>query len=85
MEEEGAKIVPIAHSDDKLTAVLAITAAGEYLPPQLFYQRKKPKCYPRVSFPVGWDVWHSDNNWLNEITMKHYVDNIIVPFVTQYR
>ena len=40
--EKGAKIVPIAHSDDKrqLTAVLAITAADEYLPPQLLYQGK---------------------------------------------
>ena len=52
MEKEGAKIVPIAHSDDKrqLTAVLAITAAGDYLPPQLLYQRKTPKCHPQVSF-----------------------------------
>ena len=40
--EKGAKIVPIAHSDDKrqLTAVLAITAADENLPPQLLYQGK---------------------------------------------
>ena len=87
MEKEGAKIVPIAHSDDKrqLTAVLAITAAGEYLPPQLLYQGKTPKCHPQVSFPAGWDVWHSHNHWSNEITMKRYIDNIIVPFVTQKR
>ena len=40
MEKECAKIVPIVHSDDKrqLTAVLAITVAGEYLPQQLLYQ-----------------------------------------------
>ena len=45
MEKEGAKTVPIVHSDGKrqLTAVLAITAAGEYLPPQLLYQEKTPK------------------------------------------
>ena len=45
MEKEGAKIVPIAHNDDKrqLTAVLAITTAGDYLAPQLLYQGKTPK------------------------------------------
>ena len=65
MEKERTKIVPIAHSDDKrqLTAVLAITAAGEYLPPQLLYQGKTPKCHPQVSFLTGWDVWHSENHW----------------------
>ena len=87
MEKKGAKIVLIAHSDDKrqLTAVLAITAAGDYLPPQLLYQGKTPKCHPQVSFPAGWDVWHSHNHWSNAITMKCYIDNIIVPFVTQKR
>lgn len=87
MEKEGAKIVSIAHSDDKrqLTAVLAITASGEYLPPQLLYQGKTPKCHPQVLFPTGWDVWHSENHWSNEITMRRYIDNIIVPFVIKKR
>ena len=87
MEKEGAKVVPIAHSDDKwqLTAVLAITAGGEYLPSQLLYQGKMPKCHPQISFPAGWDVWHSVNHWSNEITMRRYIDNIIVPFVIKWR
>ena len=87
MEKEGAKIVSIAHSDDKrqLTAVLAITAAGDYLPTQLLYQGKTPKCHPQISFPSGWDVWHSENHWSNELTMKRYIDKIIVPFVTKKR
>ena len=87
MEKEGAKTVPIAYSDDKrqLTAVLAITAAGEYLPPQLLYQGKTPKCHPQVSFPEGWDIWHSENHWSNEIMMKCYINKIIVPFVAQKR
>ena len=62
MEKEGAKTVSIAHSDDKrqLTAVLAITAASDYLPTQLLYQGKTPKSHPQVSFRPGWDVWHSE-------------------------
>ena len=48
MEKEGTQTVPIVYSD-----VLAITAAGDYLPPQLLYQGKTPK---PISFPEGWDV-----------------------------
>ena len=87
MEKYCAKTVPVAHSNNKrqLTAVLAIIAAGEYLPPQLLYQEKTPKCHPHVSFPAGWNVWHSHNHWLNEITMKYCIDIIIVPFATRKR
>ena len=74
MEKEGVQTVPIAHahSHDKrqLTAVLVITAAGDYLPPQLPYQGKTPKCHPNVAFLDDWDVWHSGNHWSNETTMK---------------
>ena len=86
-EKEGTNIVPIAHSDDKrqLTAVLAITAAGDYLLPQLLYQGKTPKCHPQVGFPDGWDVWYSENHWSNEITMKQYIDKVIVPFFSEKR
>lgn len=87
MEKEGVQIVPFAHSDDKrqLTAVLVITASGDYLPPQLLYQGKTPKCHPQISFLPGWDVWHLENHWSNETTMKQYIDKIIVSFVTQKR
>ena len=41
---------------------------------------------PPTSFlSTGWDVWHLHNHWSNEITMELYIDNIIVPFVTQKR
>jgi len=87
MEKERTNIVPIAHSDDKqqLTAVLATTAAGDYLPPQLLYQGKTSKCHPQVGFPDGWDVWHSENHWSNEITMKCYIEKVIILFVNEKR
>ena len=87
MDKKGAQTVPISHSDDKrqLTAVLAVTAAGDYLPPQLLYQGKTLRCHPQVAFSDGWDVWHSENHWSNEITMKRYIDKVIVPFVMEKR
>jgi len=85
MEKEGAQTVPTAHSNDKrqLTAVLAVTAAGDYLPLQLFYQGKTPKCHPQVVFLDGWDAWHSENYWSNQITMKCYIDKVIVALISR--
>ena len=87
MHRAGEKVIPIAHSDDKqqITAVLAATLTGEYLPPQIIYKGKTPRCHPKVSFPQGWDVWHSDNHWSNEKTMKRCIEKIVVPFISQKR
>ena len=84
MHRYKEKIIPIANSDDKrqITAVLAITLTGEFLPPQMIYQGKTPRCHPKVPFPKEWDVWHSANHWSTEVTMKRYIEKIIVPFVS---
>ena len=87
MHRAGEKVVPITNSDDKrqITAVVAASMTGEYLPPQLIYTGKTNRCHPRVSAPAGWDIWHSHNHWSNEDTMKRYVEKIIVPFVARKR
>ena len=35
--------------------------------------------------PSGWDLWHSDNHWSNEETMKWYVEKIVVPYLEAKR
>ena len=87
MHQAGEKLIPIANSDDKrqITAVLAASMTGEYLPPQLIYQGKTNRCHPQVPIPEGWDIWHSDNHWSNEETMKRYIEKIVIPFITQKR
>ena len=54
MAEEGSKRVEIAGKDDKrqLTAVLAGSMSGKFLPPQLIYQGKAMRCLPRYDFPA---------------------------------
>ena len=49
MEKEGASRISIANADDKrqLTVVLVVTAASEYLAPQLVHKRKTTKCHPQ--------------------------------------
>ena len=87
MHQAGEKVIPITNSDDKrqITAVFAATLSSEYLPPQFIYKGKTERCHPQVHFPKGWDIWHSDNHWSNESTMKRYIEKIIVPFVTKKR
>ena len=87
MHHAKAKVIPIAHSDDKrqITAVLAASLIGEYLSPQLIYKGKTERCHPKVAVPDGWDAWHSDNHWSTEAAMKRYIEKIIVPFVTHKR
>jgi len=87
MHRAGAKVIPISNCDDKrqITAVLAASITEEYLAPQLISQGKTNRCHPKVAFPQGWDVWHSENHWSNEDTMVHYIEKVVVPFFAQKR
>ena len=84
MEKEGTQIAPIAHSDDKrqLTAVLAITASGDYLSPQ---RERHPSAIHRFHFHQVGMCGTQRTIWSSEITMKRYIDKIIIPFVAQKR
>lgn len=87
MEQEGTRIVEIAGKDDKrqITAVLASTMSGDLLPLQLVYQGKTPHCLPQVEFPTKWHITYTENHWCNQVTMKEYINNIILPYVKQKR
>lgn len=87
MHEAKAKVIPITNSDDKwqITAVLATTMTGRYLPAQLIFKGKTPRCHPTLEVPHGWDLWHSCNHWSTEETMVRYLMKIIFPFVTRRR
>ena len=87
MAMEGLKKVAIAGIDDKrqITLVLAATMSGKLLPCQLVYQGKTKACLPSVTFPSDWDVTFSPNHWCNEITMEHYIQHIICPYIQDTR
>jgi hypothetical protein len=50
LASEGSKQVPLKGLDDKkqITVLLAITMAGDMLPPQLLYTGKTPQCHPSI-------------------------------------
>lgn len=85
MEKAGSKRVEIVANDDKrqITAVLAGSLTGEFLPPQLVYKGTTPRCLPTVDFPPDWDITYSTNHWSNEKTMESYVTKILIPFINK--
>ena len=64
MEKKGIKRVEIVAIDDKhqITAVLACTLDGIFLPVQMIFQGKTEKCHSRVSIPSDWHITHTDNH-----------------------
>ena len=59
LAERGSKQIPITGLDDKrqLTAVVACTLEGDWLPLQLLYKGTADRCHPQgVTFPVAWDI-----------------------------
>ena len=87
MEKKGSTRVPVAGTDDKrqLTAILACSMAGDFLPPQLIYQGKTPRSLPSYKLPANWDVTYTPNHWANEDTSLQYLSKIILPFIEQKR
>lgn len=76
MHPSGEKVIPIANLDDKRQiTVLATSIKGQYLSPQSIYTGKTTGCHPKTVPLNGWDVWHSDNHWSNQETMKRYIKN----------
>lgn len=87
MEQRGSKRVEIGGEGDKrqITAIFCGTLYGDFLPLQLIYKGKTPRCHPRYKFPADWNITHSPKRWSNENTMLEYIDNIIVPYVKATR
>ena len=56
-----------------------------FLPPQLVYEGKTPRCLPQVDFLDGWHVTYSSTHWCNESTMQDYIDEIILPYINMKR
>ena len=87
MERQGAKRVQMVGVNDKrqITAIFCGTLLGDFLPVQLIYKGKTPRCHPHFEFPSGWHITHSPKHWSTEQTMLQYVEHIILPYVEKVR
>ena len=75
LAEQGSQQVDVLAKEDKreMTICFTCTMSGFLLPPHLIYSGKTNKCHLEVSFPPGWDVYHSESHWSTEGTMLHYM------------
>ncbi len=87
MAEEGSKRVEIVGLDDKrqITAVFGCSMRGDFLPPQIIYSGKTPRCLPSVKFADNWHITYTANHWANEETSLAYIEKILTPYVNQKR
>ena len=87
MAPEGSKQVEVTGLNDKreMTVVLAVSLAGELLPPQLIYAGTTNRCHTTVTFPDNWSITHSKNHWSNETTMLEFIATVLVPFMVKQR
>ena len=87
MEKIGTQRVEIVGVNDKrqITAVFFGTLTGDFLPIQLIYQGKSPRCHPHFTFPEGWHITHSPRHWSTEQTMLQYIGHIVIPYVESIR
>ena len=87
MAEQGSVQVPVIGKDDKreITVLLAVSAGGVLLPPQVIYPGKTPGCHTKITFPQGWHITHSCNHWSTEETMLQYLDNVLIPYFAATR
>ena len=87
MAQQGSRRVEMSGVGDKrqITAIYCGTILGDFLPLQLIYQGKTPRCHPHYKFPPEWSITHSPKHWSNEQTMLEYIDHIIVPYIERVR
>ena len=83
MERQGCKRMDTVGVNDKrlITSVFCGSLVGDFLPPQIIYKGKTPRCHPRYQFPPDWHITHSEKHWSNENTMLDYVSKVIIPYV----
>uniref|UniRef100_A0A1X7TX50 DDE-1 domain-containing protein n=1 Tax=Amphimedon queenslandica TaxID=400682 RepID=A0A1X7TX50_AMPQE len=82
---EGVHRVKIVGLGNKrqLTVVFACSLNGDFLPPQVIYAGKTPRCLPSVSFPKSWHVTFTENHWANERTTIDNIRKNLLPYVQE--
>lgn len=84
LHEKGAKSVPLQGKGKKkqTTGTFAVSMTGDFLPMQLIYEGKTPRCLPKdVNFPNDFDVTFTSNHWSNEEKAKQLLEKVIFPYL----
>jgi DDE superfamily endonuclease len=84
-ERKGSDHVAVIGAEDKrqITACIASSMDGNFLPLQLVFQGKTSRCLPPhtpASLASLAHLTFSDNHWSSQTTMKEYIEKIIMPY-----
>lgn len=87
MAKRGSTSVTIEGSSYKrmITGTFAITLCGKFLPMQLIYGGKTDRSLPRVAFPKEFSLSVNPKHYSNTEESLKFLDEIIVPYVTNER
>ena len=84
LHEKGSKSVPLLGKGKKkqITGTFAVSLAGDFLPMQLIYEGKTPRCLPKdLNFPIDFDVTFTSNHWGNEEKSMQFFEKFIFPYL----
>ena len=71
--------------DDKrqIIATFTVSMTGKFLPVQLIYEGKTPRCLPRFDFLADFNVTFSDNHWPNKEKSFELFEKVIFLYLKQ--
>ena len=85
---KGSANVPIIGKGKvkQITGTFACSKVGDFLPMQLIYEGKTPRCLPKdVKFPAGFNATFTPNHWSNEDKVVEYLEELIFPYIKAKR
>ena len=75
---KDVKVITAGSEKKHFTTVLAVNAAGEYLPTMcIFKGKRQPK---DLRIPRGWVICMNDKAWMNEEVMIGWINEILRPY-----
>lgn len=79
-EQKGKKRVDISGLGDK-RQITALLCGSLVVPVQMVYKGKTPRCLPKFSVPLDWDITQAPKHWSTDVTMIRYINDIFIPHV----
>ena len=80
LHEKGAKSVPLVGKGKKkqITGTFTFTMSGLFLPMQLIYEGKTPRCLPQgITFPENFNLTFTSNHWSNEEKVIEHLEKVV--------
>ena len=70
----------------QVTETFTVTMSGRFLPMQLIYEGKSPRCLPQgITFPENFNLTFTPNHWSNEDKVIEHLEKVVFPFVVEKR